>query len=61
MEIKEILEKIENTQIETQQQHFELGVLKAQINAIGVLVSALGNIEADLIGIDDRLKRLADF
>jgi hypothetical protein len=48
MEIKEILSGLSDIYTENQDQLFQARIAKAQVEAIGVLVGALGNIETQL-------------
>ena len=52
MEIKDITDKLETTNTETREQEFQIELAKAQVNAIGVLVGALGNIETQLVKLN---------
>ena len=53
MEIQDILGHLAELNAETQEQLFQLNRAKAQVEAIGVFVGSLGNIEI-------QLKRIAD-
>jgi len=56
MEINDVLGHLAELNVETQEQLFQLNLAKAQVEAIGVLVGALGHIETKLEKINHQLE-----
>jgi len=58
MEIKDVLGQMAELNAETQEQLFQLNLAKHQVNATGVLVGVLGNIETQLEKINHQFEVL---